>query len=35
MGANKICSGLPTHGHNYCKMLEFANKNFSKSTLPN
>jgi hypothetical protein len=28
------CSGLPTHRHNYCKMLEFANTNFSKSTPP-
>jgi hypothetical protein len=29
------CSGLPTHTHNYLKMLEFANKIFfSKSTPP-
>jgi hypothetical protein len=28
-----LASGLPTHIHNYCKMLEFANKNkLSKST---
>jgi hypothetical protein len=29
------CSGLTTHWHNYCKMLEFSNKkNLSKSTPP-
>jgi hypothetical protein len=36
-GRKKIvnaCSGLPTHGHNYPKMLEFANKNFFKIISP-
>jgi hypothetical protein len=28
------CLGLPTHRHNYCKMIEFAKKIFSKSTPP-
>jgi hypothetical protein len=28
------CSGPSTHRHNYLKMLEFGNKNFSKSTPP-
>jgi hypothetical protein len=31
MGAKKIfiaCSGLPTHRHNYLKMLEFASTIF-------
>jgi hypothetical protein len=28
------CSGLPTHRHNYCKMLEFANKKFVKINSP-
>jgi hypothetical protein len=28
------CSGLPTHRHNYCKMLEFANKFFFQNQLP-
>jgi hypothetical protein len=35
MGAKQLfnaCSGLPTHRHNYLKMLEFANKKISKST---
>jgi hypothetical protein len=30
----KACSGLPTHRHNYCKMLEFANKKFVKINFP-
>jgi hypothetical protein len=36
-GPKKIfnaCSGLPTHRHNYCKMLEFANKKFVKINSP-
>jgi hypothetical protein len=36
-GAKKIfnaCSGLPTHRHNYCKMLEFANKKICQNQLP-
>jgi hypothetical protein len=36
-GAKKIfnaCSGLPSHRHNYCKMLEFANKKFVKINSP-
>jgi hypothetical protein len=28
------CSGLPTHRHNYCKMLEFANKKFVQINSP-
>jgi hypothetical protein len=28
------CSGLPTHGHNYWKIIEFANKNFFQNQLP-
>jgi hypothetical protein len=37
MGVKKIsnaCSGLPTYRHNYCKMLEFANKKFVKINPP-
>jgi hypothetical protein len=36
-GRNKFFnarSGLPTHRHNYCKMLEFANKKFVKINSP-
>jgi hypothetical protein len=37
MGAKKIfnaCSGLPTHRHNYFKMLEFANEKIRQNQLP-
>jgi hypothetical protein len=28
------CSELPTHRHNYCKIIEFANKQFFKTNSP-
>jgi hypothetical protein len=37
LGRKKIfnsCSGLSTHRHDYCKMLEFANKNLFKINSP-
>jgi hypothetical protein len=30
----RLASELPTQRHNYCKLIAFAKKNFSKSTPP-
>jgi hypothetical protein len=29
-----LSSGLPTHRHNYCKMIEFANEKIFKINSP-